>query len=144
MDRRKIELKPVPELIQRHLLQQQRSNQTMKEYCLENGIAIMQFYGWRKRYGKRLFAMPSSKKNRTAKSTVLFTPFGTLNTLQSRTALFDIRFSNGTSVSIYQGITAESFAPFFSLLLGRLEYVEFSSNCSGIYSSGTSRHAQII
>jgi transposase-like protein len=116
MDRKKIELKQVPELIQRHLLQQQRSNQTMKEYCQQNGIAIMQFYGWRKRYGKRLFAMPESKKNRTAKSTVSFTPLGTLNTLQSRAALFDIRFPNGTSISIYQGITAESFAPFLSLL----------------------------
>jgi hypothetical protein len=116
MDRKTTELKQVPELIQRHLLQQQRSNQTMKEYCKQNSIAIMQFYGWRKRYGKRLFAMPERKKNRTAKSTVSFTPLGTLNTLQSRAALFDIRYPNGTSISIYQGITAESFAPFLSLL----------------------------
>jgi hypothetical protein len=88
----------------------------MKEYCLQNGIAIQMFYGWRKRYGKRLFAMPESKKNHTAKSTVSFTPFGTLNTLQPRAALFDIKFSNGTSISIYQGTTAESFAPFLALL----------------------------
>jgi hypothetical protein len=106
MDRSKIELKQVPESIHRHLLQQQRSNQTMKEYCQQNGIAIQIFYGWRKRYGKRLFTLPESKKMCTKKSTVSFTPLGTLNTLQSRSALFDINFPNGTSVSIYQGITA--------------------------------------
>jgi hypothetical protein len=116
MDKSKIELKQVPEPIQRHLFQQQRSDQTMKEYCKQNGIAIMQFYGWRKRYGKSLFTLSESKKTCTAKNAVSFTPLGTLNTLQSRAALFDIRFPNGTSISIYQGITAESFAPFLSLL----------------------------
>jgi hypothetical protein len=110
------ELKQVPEPIQRHLLQHQRSYQTMKEYCRQNGIAIQQFYGWRKRYGKRLFSLPESKKNCTIKSTVSFTSLGTLNTSQSRTALFDINFPNGTSISIYQGTTAEVFAPFLTLI----------------------------
>lgn len=119
MDKRKTELKQVPEPIQRHLLQQQRSKQTMKEYCQQNGILTQTFYGWRKRYGKRLFSAP--QKRASTISNITFASLGALNSPLPRSALFDIRFPNGTSVCIYPGATVETVSPFLTLLAGKNE-----------------------
>lgn len=110
--------KRTPAQIHHHLIQQQKSSQTIKAYCQQNNIHVQAFYSWRKRY-KKTVLVKTTPKNTPSKPNVSFTSLGTLNTQVKATALFDICFPDGATVSIYQGTTANEFAPFMSLLTGR-------------------------
>ena len=117
MNKKQTTLKQIATRVRRHLLQQQQSSLTIKAYCEKHHISAQTFYGWRKRYGKRLFA--ENRLNAVSSGPkVSFTSIGTLNTSLNKAVLFDIRFSGGTTVTIYPGTTAEVLAPFLSLLSG--------------------------
>jgi hypothetical protein len=105
--------KPVPAHIVRHLTDQPQSGKTISDYCKNAGISAWSFYNWRKSYGKRV-AVPNVPRP-VSLLPLSFTALGTMNT-QTRQPLFDIRFSAGTSISIYSGATAQELAPFLDLL----------------------------
>ena len=105
--------KTVPAAIRQHLLKQEHSKKTIRQYCQEKGISPMTFYGWRKRYLKR---MHSAVKTNTTETRVTFASLGKLSTQAPDRALFDIRLSSGISISVYPGTTAQGLEPFLSLL----------------------------
>jgi hypothetical protein len=117
MDNKQRRCKPIPTAIRHHLLKQQQSKHTIKEYCQKNGITAQTFYSWRKRYGKRLF-VDGNANIVASEGKVTFASLGILNTMQRNAALFDIRFPAGITVSVYHGTSAEDLAPFLTLISG--------------------------
>lgn len=111
-------IKPIPSHIQHHLKTQPSSGKTVKEYSKEAGFSAWTFYDWRKRYGNQLKVPAMGKPYRLSKAPMSFTTIGTMNLSENRQPLFDIRFSTGTAVSVYSGISADQLAPFLSLLSG--------------------------
>ena len=107
-----------PTQIRHHLLQQQKSNLSIKAYCQQHTIHVQAFYSWRKRYKTKILVKNASNTAPADKSAISFTSLGTLNTKVQSSALFDIRLPEGTTVSIYPGTTAKEFAPFMALLSG--------------------------
>jgi len=108
--------KKVPAHIRNHLIKQQHSKLTIKAYCQNSGIVVNTFYGWRHLYGKQVF---KSAESDATISPVSFVSLGSFNTQQiQRIALFDIRFPDGTAISVYSGTTAEQIAPFLEIIKG--------------------------
>ena len=107
--------KSVPALIQRHLLKQEQSSKTIKAYCQEKHILPSTFYGWRKRYRKRL---GSAVRTEGPEHQITFASLGSLRTQVQQQALFEIRYLTGISICVYTGTTAQELAPFLSLLSG--------------------------
>jgi hypothetical protein len=107
--------KKVPAHIRNHLTKHQHSKLTIKAYCKKTGINTNTFYGWSNRYRKQVL----TEKKDTFASPVTFAPLGVLSTQQiQRIAMFEIRFPDGTAISVYPGITAEEIAPFIDLIKG--------------------------
>ena len=113
MNKKIPQTKQIPAPIRNHLLKQQESSQTIKEYCWKNDIPVQTFYTWRKRFKKQNII---TTKTENSTSQVSFAALGTLNTHQQHGALFDIRFPGGTAISVYTGITAEELAPFLNIV----------------------------
>lgn len=103
--------------IRHHLLQQQKSDQTIKAYCQQEHINVQAFYSWRKRYKNKIH-IQDKPKNTSTHPKVSFTSVGKLTTQIQSSILFDIRFPGGPTVSIYPGTTAKEFAPFMTLITG--------------------------
>lgn len=118
MDKRLLqqEQKSVPAPIRQHLLKQEQSNKTIKAYCQEKHILPSTFYGWRKRYRKRLES--AAVKTEDTEGRITFASLGSLRTQVQQQALFEIRYLTGISICVYTGTTAQELAPFLSLLSG--------------------------
>lgn len=108
--------KAVPTAIRNHLHKQECSNKTIKEYCREKHILPSTFYGWRKRYNKRLDREESAVKTEDTEKQITFASFGALRTQVPHQTLFEISYPTGTSISVYAGTTAQDLAPFLNLL----------------------------
>ena len=107
----------IPPHILRHFKAQAKSGKTLRAYSISTGISPLTFYGWRKRYGKHFDAEVKKKLNRqTPPSAEAFTTFPT-HLLQhgTNTALLEIQFNDRLTFRLYQGATAEWFAPFYKL-----------------------------
>jgi hypothetical protein len=113
MNKKISQKKQIPAHIRYHLNKQQKSSQSIKAYCLTNGIPVQTFYTWRKRLKKQTTVMG---KIQDPVPKVSFTSLGSLNTQPQNYPLFDIRFPGGTTVNVYTGITAEELAPFLNIL----------------------------
>lgn len=107
--------KHVPTTIRHHLLKQQSSEQTIKDYCHKNDINPQTFYGWRKRYGKQV---PALVKQDISAPQISFASLGTISTQLQYHSMFDIRFPGGTAISVYPGTTVQELAPFVDLISG--------------------------
>jgi hypothetical protein len=110
--------KPIPPHIRHHLQKQPLSGKTITEYCRKAGFSSWTFYNWRKRYGNQLKESENGKTFPPSKPPLSFATIGTLHLQESRQPLFDIRFSTGTTVSVYGAITADQLSPFLSLISG--------------------------
>jgi len=108
--------KSVPTPIRQHLLKQEQSNKTIKAYCQEKHILPSTFYGWRKRYRKRLGS--AAVKTEDTENGITFASLGSLRTQVQRQALFEISYLTGISICVYTGTTAQELAPFLRLLSG--------------------------
>ena len=118
MDTRKADLvKSAPSHVRHHLNALQQSGKTVAAYCRQAGISPWSIYDWKRRYGSPTSA-PVYPPVPKEVSPVSFTALGTLK-MARPTARFDIRFSGGTSIRVYNGATVEELAPFIALVRNR-------------------------
>ena len=108
--------KPIPPHVQRHLFALRQSGKTVTSYCRESGISTWSIYDWKRRYGKKVSTPPAAVSPRTDLPSVGFAALGTFSTRSNPPVRFDIRLINGTSISVYEGTTAEELAPFLELI----------------------------
>lgn len=119
MDEKKVTGKqPIPAHVQRHLSALPQSGKTITAYCREAGISTWSIYDWKRRYGGKISKPSTPVSARTDVPTVSFAALGALSTRSTSPARFDIRLVNGTTVSVYEGTTAEELAPFLRLVAG--------------------------
>lgn len=108
--------RPIPPHILHHLTAHSKSGKTISAYCNDVGISRWSFYDWRKKYGKEISG--TSGKPIKPPGPMPFTALGSFSIGDSNSALFDIRFSSGTSIRVYHGTPADVIAPYIDLLSG--------------------------
>lgn len=106
---------PIPPHVEKHFKAHAASNKTIKEYCIGVNLPYQTFYAWRIKYHK---SRKRSEEHCESNGKPGFSTVGALSLQELRQPLFDIHLSGGCRVSIYQGMTAKDFAPFFKLLSG--------------------------
>ncbi len=103
-----------PLAVSEHFRRQQESGLSIRAYCEREGVAVRQFYYWRRRYSQK-----SSGLNPAFFSEGSSLPFAQVGRLALNQPRFEIRSLNGITLSVYsEEVGVKEISELFFLLQG--------------------------